>query len=205
VLTKKGAITAPFLVSVFLILEKVRNKNKMKHIIFIMTLLQSAHCFASTDSFKDGPVIKGYGKHASVKQDLTLNKDAVFKVIFDTSEQGSEDKENTRINSVARFINMHAANGILPANIKLALVIHGKAGFDLLNNDSYQTKYGKNNPNDNLLSLLIQNNVRIYLCGQSAAYYKIENKNLHQGVQMALSAMTANAVLQQEGYSLNPF
>ena len=173
--------------------------------LLITELLISSHCFANADSFKDGPIIKGYGKHATVKQDLILNNDAVFKVVFDTSEQGSEDKENGRINSVARFFNMHAANGILPANIQLALVIHGKAGFDLLNNESYQRKYGKNNPNNELLSLLIKNKVRIYLCGQSAAYYEIVNKNLHQGVQMALSAMTANAVLQQEGYSLNPF
>jgi intracellular sulfur oxidation DsrE/DsrF family protein len=167
--------------------------------------LFSLNSFAITDSFKDGPIIKGYGKHASVKQDLVLNKGTVFKVVFDTSEQGSEDEVNGRINSVARFFNMHAANGILPANIQLALVIHGKAGFDLLNNENYQAKYGKNNPNDELLSLLLKNKVRIYLCGQSAAYYEIDNNNLHSGVQMALSAMTANAVLQQEGYSLNPF
>jgi len=177
----------------------------MKYITLILALLVSSHCFADTNSFKDGPIIKGYGKHANVKQDLVLDKESVFKVLFGTSEQGSEDEVNNRINSVARFFNMHAANGILPANIQLALVIHGKAGFDLLNNDNYQARYSKNNPNDGLLSILIKNKVRIYLCGQSAAYYKIDNKDLHYGVQMALSAMTANAVLQQEGYTLNPF
>ncbi|MFT5756704.1 MAG: intracellular sulfur oxidation DsrE/DsrF family protein [Alteromonadaceae bacterium] len=177
----------------------------MKTITLIITLLFSSHCLANAASFKDGSILKGYGKHASVKQDLVLNNNAVFKVVFDTSEQGSEDEVNGRVNSVARFFNMHAANGILPENIQLALVVHGKASFDLLNNDNYQAKYSKNNPNDELLSLLLKNKVRIYLCGQSAAYYKIDNTNLHQGVHMALSAMTANAVLQREGYTLNPF
>lgn len=43
------------------------------------------------------------------------------------------------------------------------------------------------------------------LCGQSAAYYQVQNADLVPGVQMALSAMTAHAVLAREGYSLNPF
>jgi len=177
----------------------------MKVIAWVISLMVSLSCLADDSSFKDGPLIKGYGKHVSVQQDLVLNKNALYKVVFDTSVQGSEDKVSGKINSVARFLNMHAANGILPENIQLALVVHGKASFDLLNNNRYQAKYGKNNPNEPLLSLLLKNNVRIYLCGQSAAYYEITNDSLHDGVQMALSAMSANAVLQQEGYTLNPF
>ena len=45
----------------------------------------------------------------------------------------------------------------------------------------------------------------VYLCGQSAAAYGIDKGDLIPGVEMALSAMTAHAVLSAEGYSLNPF
>lgn len=174
--------------------------------VFIYTLL----VLLCTDKvwaekFTDGPLIKGYGKHAKVKQDLVLDINQPLKVIFDVSEQGSQDKANNRFNSLARFLNMHAANGYKADNLQLALVVHGKAGFDLLNNKAYQAKFGKSNPNHELLSKLMLNNVKIYLCGQSAAYYDIDNAMLQSGVHMVLSAMTANAVLQSQGYKLNPF
>lgn len=47
--------------------------------------------------------------------------------------------------------------------------------------------------------------VRIIVCGQSAAHYEVATGELLPGVEMALSAMTAHALLQQEGYTLNPF
>tara|TARA_Y100000588_G_scaffold170524_1_gene184375 strand:+ start:507 stop:614 length:108 start_codon:yes stop_codon:yes gene_type:complete len=34
---------------------------------------------------------------------------------------------------------------------------------------------------------------------------KVKQQQLIPGVQMALSAMTAHAQLQQQGYTLNPF
>jgi len=52
---------------------------------------------------------------------------------------------------------------------------------------------------------LTDKGVRVILCGQTAAYYDISNDDLLPGVEMALSAMTAHALLQQEGYTLNPF
>lgn len=47
--------------------------------------------------------------------------------------------------------------------------------------------------------------MRVILCGQSAAASGIERVDLLPGVEMALSAMTAHALLQQDGYTLNPF
>ena len=49
------------------------------------------------------------------------------------------------------------------------------------------------------------NNDHIILGGQSAAYYEIGVEDLLPGVDMALSAMTAHALLQQDGFTLNPF
>lgn len=155
--------------------------------------------------FSDGPLIKGYGKHIEVKQDLVLDTNATLKVAFDISKHADKGKINRNFDSIARFLNMHVANGYAAKKIELALVIHGTAGFDVLNNSAFQAKYGTNNPNHELLSLLLKNKVKIYVCGQSAAYHKIANSDLHSGVKMALSAMTTHAVLQQQGYTLNPF
>jgi intracellular sulfur oxidation DsrE/DsrF family protein len=165
----------------------------------------SSLTWADATRFQDGPLIKGYGKHAKVNQTMPMSKNMILKVAFDLSKQGKDDAKNRSIDSLARFLNMHVANGVLAKNIELALVVHGKAGFDLLSNESYQKKFSKNNPNQELLAKLMKNKVKVYLCGQSAAYYDIENEHLQQGVIMALSAMSAHAMLQQEGYTLNPF
>ena len=51
----------------------------------------------------------------------------------------------------------------------------------------------------------MSNNVRVILCGQSAAAYDVKNDELVNGVEVELSAMTAHALLQQKGYTMNPF
>lgn len=152
-----------------------------------------------------GPVIKNYGKHAKVEQDFNFDKNSVFKVAFDISEQSKAGEVNRKIETLARFINMHVANGMPAKNIHLPLVVHGKAGFDLLKESLYQEKFQQKNANSALLKDLMKNQVTVYLCGQSAAYYDIRNDMLAPGVKMALSAMTAHAVLQNVGYKVNPF
>jgi len=72
--------------------------------------------------------------------------------------------------------------------------------------DAYKGYYGgAENANAALIKELTENGVEIYLCGQSAAYYGVEKEDLLPNVKMALSAMTAHAILQQKGYTVNPF
>ncbi len=173
--------------------------------LFIITVtLLTAH-MAVADKFIAGPVLKSYGKHTKVQQQLDFDKNAVYKIAFDISEQGEVGKINRQIETLARFINMHVANGVPAKNIHLALVVHGKAGFDLLKAPLYQDKFQQKNANNALLQALMNNQVEVLLCGQSAAYFDIANDMLMPGVKMALSAMTAHAVLQSNGYSVNPF
>jgi intracellular sulfur oxidation DsrE/DsrF family protein len=112
---------------------------------------------------------------------------------------------NRKFDSLARFINMHTAAGVKPEKIELALVIHGRASIDMLTNASYKKVHNKENPNLALLSALMSHNVKVILCGQTAAAYEIEPSQLVEGAEVWLSAMTAHALLQQQGYSLNPF
>ena len=173
--------------------------------MMVLALITANIATASADKFMAGPVIKNYGKHAKVQQDLKLDTNATFNVAFDIGEQGGVGKVNGSIETLARFINMHVANGVALENINLALVVHGKAGFDLLKEPLYEEKFQQKNENKALLQDLMKNQVTIYLCGQSAAYHNISNEMIMPGVKMALSAMTAHVVLQNQGYTLNPF
>ncbi|HHL43338.1 MAG TPA: hypothetical protein ENJ42_06970 [Hellea balneolensis] len=170
----------------------------------------AAPALAGPDAFKPGKTIPEFGKIAAVQVDQPLYRHQKFKVVFDVSKQAELGELNRNLNSVARFINMHTEAGIKKKNIKLAVVLHGGAAKDVTRASYYRAHAGtdktdKDNANAALVKALIANNVEFYVCGQTAAYYDIRNEDLLPGVKMALSAMTAHALLQQKGYTLNPF
>lgn len=177
---------------------------KIRQYLFAVSASMWIPTIAATE-FTPGPVIKEYGKTAPVIQDQPLQPNQQFKVAFDAVDKSGKGELNRKFNSLARFLNMHARAGVDPDNIQLALVVHGKAGFDLLNDSAHREKYGQANPNAKLLAALQEQGVRVMICGQSAAHLGIGKAQLLPGVEMALSAMTAHALLQQQGYTLNPF
>ncbi|MBB6520752.1 DsrE family protein [Pseudoteredinibacter isoporae] len=178
--------------------------NTFVAVLFLILATQNI-ALAGADAFTPGPQIKNFGENAKVNQSKPVSKDAKFKVAFDVGKPAEPGKLNRNFNSLARFINMHIAAGVKPENIELALVVHGKAGLDLLHNRARKAKELTENPNLPLLKALMNNNTQVFLCGQTAAYYDIKNEDLYDGVQMSLSAMTAHALLQQNGYTVNPF
>lgn len=161
---------------------------------------------AQNDQFHRGPVIGEFGKIATIDTDMAIPENTRFKVVFDASKKAEAGQINQTINSVARFINMHVEAGVLPENIDIAIVTHGGASGDLTQSEFYQSKNGKiKNLTAAAIQTLLKHRVEIYLCGQSATAHGIAKKDLLPGVKMALSAMTAHALLQQKGYTLNPF
>jgi intracellular sulfur oxidation DsrE/DsrF family protein len=154
-----------------------------------------------------GPVIKDFGPVFPVPEgSYNLAKDTHYKVTMDVSATGDFPEDlNRSFMSAARFLNMHARNGIEAKNIEFALIVHGPAGKDLLGDKGYEKRYQEPNPNTALLNQLGEAGVKIYLCGQSAAYMKIAAAELNPAVTMALSAMTVHVRLQSEGYTLIPF
>ena len=157
-------------------------------------------------AFTTGPVFEDYGPTAPVKTTTEIPADAEFKIAFDVAAGADAGKLNRTLESAARFINMHVKAGVPLENIKIAVVVHGKASEDLLGADEYaKRRDGAENANIALIAALVDSGMRVILCGQSAAAYGITNDMLALGVEMALSAMTAHALLQQEGYTVNPF
>lgn len=180
----------------------------MKRKIFCSTIfaLFSATAFAGPEAFVAGPAIPDYGKIAPVKGAAPFPEGAHFKVRFDTREQADAGGLNRTFTSAARFINMHAAAGVPLDKLELAIVIHGGAVHDVVNATRYAlVSEEKENANAALIAALMKKGVKFYVCGQSAAYYDVEKEDLLPEVELSLSAMTAHALLDAEGYSLNPF
>lgn len=169
-------------------------------LIAALALLAAPAAAQDMSRFGPGTAIPDYGQIAPVPGADPLPQGAQFKIVFDVSKAADEGALNKGVESAARFINLQVAAGVPEENIQLAIVVHGPAVRDLL-----KPAEGKDNPNAGLVAALVAHGVRIYVCGQSAAAFGIGKDDLLPGVHLALSAMTEHALLQQEGYTLNPF
>lgn len=153
-----------------------------------------------------GPFIDGYGAAFAVEdRDVPLVEGHVYRVVYEiTDYDGSPTGVNRELDTVARFLNMHGKNGVALENIQLAVVIHGAALVNVLNDASYLTRFEIANPNLDLLHKLMAAGVRFYACGQSMGLRGFAKSELEGGVRMALSAMTMVHQLQADGYTLQP-
>lgn len=153
-----------------------------------------------------GPIFKNFGPTFKVeKPALVLPPTQRYKAVFDIAAAPADaDKRNARLESVARFINMHARHGADIEQLQLAVVFHGAATDNALTQVAYRKRHGTDNPNLLLMQELADVGVRFYLCGQSAGFRGVNRSELAPPVGMALSAMTALVLLQDQGYALLP-
>ncbi|MBT8431158.1 MAG: DsrE family protein [Altererythrobacter sp.] len=175
-------------------------------ILVSLALITSPLSAQDLSAFTTGPVFEDYGPNAPVEADFDIPEGAEFKVAFDVAEGADAGELNRTLQSAARFINMHVRAGVPLENIEVAVVVHGKASEDLLGAAEYANRReSAENANIALIAALRDKGMRVIMCGQSAVAYGISNDMLASGVEMALSAMTAHALLQQDGYTMNPF
>jgi intracellular sulfur oxidation DsrE/DsrF family protein len=169
----------------------------MRYLLLLqLVVVFSGTALATEGVFSTGPIFADYGPVADIDVTWSIAPKTAFKHSFDVSTQADEGMLNRSLVSAARFINMHARTGVRADRIQVAIVVHGKATLDMADEMSV---------NAALIAALVDQGVQIIVCGQSAAHYDVTTDDLLPGVQMALSAMTAHSVLQQQGYTLNPF
>lgn len=155
---------------------------------------------------KAGPIIESAGAVFSVAPTLATPTDREYRLAFDVSSPASSpERMNVAFNTAARFLNMHGQAGVPADRIGAALVVHGGASLELLDDEAYRERFGTHNPNGDLLRELVAKGHRVILCGQSAASRDVPTNRLIGGVEVALSAMTAFLLLQDEGYRVNPW
>ena len=172
-------------------------------LVLAVAFFMTGQVSAKSD-FEYGPVFSSFGKHAPV-EGISFTENQAFKVAFDVAKAAKPGKVNRKFESLARFINMHVANGVKQDNLSLALVVHGSATEEMLKSEFFKKRQEQPNGNEALLTALMEQGVEVIVCGQSAAAHGVEKDALIEGVKMDLSAMTAHARLAKRGYSVNPF
>lgn len=177
----------------------------------ILTLLlataSAAAAEAQASARRAGPLVPSFGEVYEIPgPDFPTPADRPLRAVWEVAQRApAPDQVSPSLNSAARFLNMHAQAGVPRERLAGALVVHGPAGHDLLDDAAYRERFGVANPNLPLLRELREAGVRVILCGQTALSRDIPRDRLAPGVEVALSAMTALIVLQEDGYRLIPF
>ncbi|APQ16082.1 DsrE family protein [Maribacter hydrothermalis] len=167
-------------------------------IVFMTTQLISAQDWTT-------PIIKGYGKIKEFK-DVVTQPDPTkeYNLVFDLKDERVLEGINIGYFKIARMINMLGAGGVSPDNVNIVAAIHGGATFTALNEDKYQEKYEKANPDAEVIKLLKEYGVKFYVCAQATAARDISAADLNPNTELSLSAMMVLANYQLEGYIFMP-
>jgi intracellular sulfur oxidation DsrE/DsrF family protein len=124
------------------------------------------------------------------------------KLVFDITADSQPSEVNKGLESVARYLNLHADAGHRPADVKLALVLHGGATKAALHDAAYaKHTAAAQNPNLELIRQLKACGVEVFVCGQSLARNNYVAEEVAGDLTIAVSAMTVNANRQQDGYA----
>ena len=157
---------------------------------------------------KTFPVIQGFGAVFEVPEaEALIDVNQKYKIVVDITqgEKNPTKDLNKGYESVARLYNLYALAGLKKGNLDIAVVIHFEATPTILSDEAFQYEFQSANPNTQIINTLGEAGVKFYVCGQTAAYYGISPSDLLPGVDMALSALTAHAILSEQGFSSNPF
>jgi intracellular sulfur oxidation DsrE/DsrF family protein len=150
-----------------------------------------------------GPIIEDYGNSFFVEdRDVPLVDGHQYQVVFELTKYSTDmTAMNRELDRVARFLNLHAGQGVPRENMDVVVVVHGATLISLLNDEAYEEKYGHKNPNLDLVNQLAEAGVDIFACGQSLGFRGWNKSELASPVKVGMSAMTLVNVYQSKGYN----
>jgi intracellular sulfur oxidation DsrE/DsrF family protein len=170
-----------------------------------MRALLIAVLLAAPAAATDGPVFKGFGTHTPVEHDVAIPKGMVLRHVYDVTK-AAPGKLNPGFETAARFINSHVANGVSERDVAVAVVVHGPAIVELTKPEVYAARNsGTSNASEAMVKEMLAKGVRFLVCGQAANAMGVKKADLLPGVELSISASSAHAILQAQGYTLNPF
>ena len=150
------------------------------------------------------PVITDHGSVVQLANAAQQPRNGT-KIVVDLTRGGDPAQLNTGLEKVARYVNIYAAAGAEPADVKIAVVLHGDATLAALNPDAYSAEFKTDeNPNLALLQQLHESGVELYVCGQSLIAKGSQPEDVAVFIETAVSALTTVVNLQSDGYAYVP-
>lgn len=170
------------------------------------TFLALAHRASGPDPRLVFPRIHGAGGVLAVGPDaIAPSTSAVHRVLVDVDDDGTTaEGVNARLKTAAKMLNLYALAGVPPEKVQMVLLFYGRGVHLALSDQAYSAHFHRPNPNAQLLAQLRHAHVRMIACGQALGHQMLTEQDVHPGIQMALSALTAREELQAAGYGSVP-
>jgi len=170
----------------------------MKKIIYVVLLLSSVVIYSQETSI----IIGKFGKvYPTEKPGSSFETDKEYKIIFDVfTDWSTEDESNPKLQSIIDYLNRSSEQGVSEENMKVAVIFHGTATKNVLNNKAYQRIFNTDNPNTALIEKLREAQVELYVDRKSyfGNVYELEDKA--SNIRMAYSALAALMRYEKDGY-----
>lgn len=150
------------------------------------------------------PLIAGYGGVVPLRDAVEAPAKG-GKVVFDVTA-GAKDPTRPApgLERAAVLLNLAGSAGLKAADLEVAVVLHGDATAACLTEEAHRVRFGRANPNADLIGKLATVGVKILVCGQSLERKHYETKELLSEVKHAASAVSAVVNLQNCGYAFVP-
>ncbi|OSZ71858.1 hypothetical protein CAP39_00180 [Sphingomonas sp. IBVSS1] len=175
----------------------------MRRLLLALALLATPA--AAIDGPVSGPVFRGFGTYTATEHDVVIPRGTVLRHVYDVTA-ATPGKRNPGFETAARFINSHVGNGMAERDVAVAVVVHGPAIAELTRPEVYAARNaGAANASEAMVKAMLEKGVRFIVCGQAANAMGVKKADLLPGVELAISASSAHAILQAQGYTLNPF
>lgn len=149
------------------------------------------------------PVIDGYGK-IKYSKDVAVqpDKNLAYKIVYKITTGETREGINKGLNGIAHAINMLGCADIKNDAVNIVATIQGAATKIILNDETYEEKYGEKNPNTKVIELLSNYGVKLFVCSQATAYKKIKETQINKNITEALSGSSVLLNYQLNGYAL---
>ena len=175
--------------------------SNMKIVLTICCLISSLALYGQKNNELLYPAIEGYGGVIPLEGAILPTKKN--KVIIDITMSPDDPGElNLAYDRIARLINLYHFSGSKKGDLELAVITHSGATYSVLNDESYEAKFGVSNPNLEIIERLKSYGVQIMVCGQALIKRGFQPDNLNEHVDLALSAITTLTDYQKNGFSV---
>ncbi len=153
------------------------------------------------------PFIPSFGAVTEVPFAIdVMDKKSEYKVLVDITSPSANPKEISEFfENIARIANLHVAGGVNPNKLKIVAVVHGGAVPFIVNNETYQQKFGGDNPNLALFTAIKNAGIPLYVCGQTLFKRKVDPATIAPEFQTVLSAITTITTYVNKGYVFMKF
>ena len=184
---------------------KIATVTKLRAAGLGLLLASAAATSAAAETVWVNPAVPDFGAAAALPDAaLQPDKGADYKVVFNITAAGPNEKINPSLDRVARAVNIFVSAGVPLSHLHFIAVIHGPATPTILDNDHYKEKFSVDNPNIKLIGELKTAGAQVVVCGQALAHNKFPHEWVNRDVEITLSAISDVIILQQQGYVLFP-